>query len=156
MNKNEDLHEEIYALKLSLGAKDELVTSRRLLAMLYDSLTTSGTTIEIVTIRHLAALQWETYGDEKKRQFYTDWTDRIARINNPLSEIHKRDMLYTEMLKSTDLKIPMIKYKEMDEEKRKYEDLIKIFKKAISDEKKENNLEGNVRKQLSMRNKWLR
>ena len=65
-----------------------------------------------------------------KRLFWDHWIDRSNRIDTHLSDMHKRDMLYTEMRKSTgpgSLEIPMIKYREAAPADQTYQMLTDIF-----------------------------
>ena len=107
---NETLAQEIERKRAELQVTNKKITSRRLLFMVYCNLSTDKNMLEVCTIRHLTDIKFENYGDENAEQFWHKWVTTLGRMSFPLTDSHKRDLLYTEMRKSEGLKLPLVKY----------------------------------------------
>ena len=66
-------------------------------------------------------------------------------MNFPLSDNHKRDLLYTEMRKSDGLKLPLVKYTDTKTDDRTYDQLCEIMNKWLSEVKEERLLKAEMR-----------
>ena len=66
--KEAELMEYINRYKLLLAEKNELITARRILNIIYDNLSADSNMMEVVTIKHLAELSWDDYGDKKGQE----------------------------------------------------------------------------------------
>ncbi|MDP7066231.1 MAG: hypothetical protein QF637_01280, partial [Acidimicrobiales bacterium] len=136
------LHDEIERQRTMYGMTMQLITARKVLSLLYHSLATDKSLLEVCTIKHLAAIKWESYGDKDAYKFLSDFQTIVARMTNPLDIDHQRILLYTEMSKSEGLKLPMIKYDDAKEEDQTYDMLIEIYRKWLA---KTRSLENNTK-----------
>ena len=66
-------------------------------------------------------------------------------MNFPLSDDHKRDLLYTEMKKSAGLKLPLVKYTDTNYDERTYDQLCAIMNKWLMEIKEERLLKAEMR-----------
>ena len=89
--------------------------------MIYLDLATDSSLLEVVTIRSLADLRYEKYGDAKAERFWSDWVSIAARMDEDLKDSHMRDMLYAELVKSPGLMIPLVKYEDTETKDRTYD-----------------------------------
>ncbi len=139
--KEVELADEIHRYKLLLQGKPgaPMITSRKILAMIYGYLATDDNLMEVVDIRALSNLMWEAYGDENAAKFYADWLDKSTRLDLDLSDGHKRDLLWAQMKKSEALKVPLLKFKDIPREERTHQQLLDIFKKWLSEKREDNN-----------------
>ena len=138
--KERELADEIKRHKLLIGAQGKLITARRIIKMIYENLATDSNMMEVVTIRSLTDLRYEDYGDAKSRQFYSDWIDRVSRLDCQLDDNHKRDILFGELKKSSGLKISLQPYKMKDRDARTYQDLLRIYRTWLQETKEDENL----------------
>ena len=107
--------------------------------MIYQHLAADENMMEVVTIKQLANIDYSNYNDKRAPEFLKDWMDTCARMDNKLDDSHKRDLLYTELKKSTGLKIPLLKYKDMEISERRLSHLISIYKKWLQERKEDGN-----------------
>ena len=112
---------DITRVKLKLLNSNKMISSGRILAMIYGNLSTDANMLEVVTIRSLTDMQWESYGDDGARQFYSTWIDRTSRLDCRLDDEVLCDILLTEMKKSAVLKIPLISFKDRKKAEQNYE-----------------------------------
>ena len=134
------LSDEIERKRKELDLDGKILTSRRILFMIYNNLSSDKSMLEICTIRNLTDIRWEDYGDENAPKFWHDFLTVLRRLDNPLSVEHRRDTLYTEMKKSEGLKIPLIKYKDTPTSERTWDMLVEIMSKWLNDTKQDRNL----------------
>ena len=67
--------------------------------MIYRSFSTDSKCMEVINIQHLASLKFDNYGEARAQEFYDEWNERVSRLDLPLEEGHKRDMLLQQMKK---------------------------------------------------------
>ena len=142
---NEALAQEIERKRTELQIANKKMTTRRLLFMVYSNLSTDKNMLEVCTLRHLTDIQYEQYGDENAEQFWHKWLTTLGRMNFPLSDNHKRDLLYTELRKSEGLKLHLVKYTDTPLDDRTYDQLAGIMNKWLSETKEEKLLKAEMR-----------
>ena len=96
MGKDPELRGEMIKAKLELAQQKKSITTRRLLAIAYAQLSTDNYMMEVVNLRTLTDMKWESYGDKYAKEFYFDWLDKAGRIDNPLDEKRKQKLLWKE------------------------------------------------------------
>ena len=84
-------------------ARGALMTSRRILWMLYNSVSSETNMIGVYGMRKLTDLKWK--GDDKIEQFWHEFVTTREEMTFPLPDPTVRDLLYTEMRKSTKVKL---------------------------------------------------
>ena len=82
-----------------------------MLCMWYEKLAVDRGLLEVVTIASLVEMKWLDYGADDPIQayrFYSDWVERVTRINNPLDDEHTMQLLWRQMrfTKHQTLQIP--------------------------------------------------
>ena len=113
----------------------KLISCRKILAMLYNSLATDTRFLEVMTIKNLANMRWEDYGDANADKFLDDFLKIVARIPKGLDERHQQSMLYSEMIKSEGLKLPLVKYEDSQEVDKTLKLLLDIYNTWLNKKK---------------------
>ena len=105
--------------------------------MVYCNLSTDKNMLEVCTIRHLTDIKYENYGDGEAEKLWHKWVTTLSRMNFPLTDNHKRDLLYTDVRKSEGLKLPLVKYTDTNYDDRTYDQLVSIMNKWFMEVKGE-------------------
>jgi len=131
------LWEEIKQIKLAKNEKGLLITARRVLCMIYRTLSVDSSMLEVVTIASLVELRFENYGDGKAGEYLNQWIDLCTRMDNPLDDVHRHDLLRWNMSKSQGLKLSMRDYKKVPKKQRSEAALVKIFREWLHEKKEQ-------------------
>ena len=152
------LSEEIERKRLQLNDVRKYFCARRILLMIYSNLTSDTNMLEICTIRDLSELDYFQFGDKLASKFWHEFTMISNRMTTPLSEEHKRDILFGQLRKSEGFKYRLLQYKDEKEERKTFDTLADSFQRFITDMREEERLEtelGERRKKDNKQQKHL-
>ena len=89
-------------LRTDFRARNEWLSSRRMLLTLYGSLAVTTTIFEVIGLKSISNLNW--WGDKWAEEFYTEFMRRynvMGRQQGALTDNQVRDLLHHELTKST-------------------------------------------------------
>ena len=134
------LSDEIERKRKELNLKGGILCLRAVMKMVYSNLASDKNMLEICTIRSLADVRYEDFGDKSAPAFWHKFLTVLQRMENPLDMEHRRDMLHTELKKSPGMKLSLVRYTDTATKDRTYEQLADIFNKWMAETKEERNL----------------
>jgi len=131
--------------KLSMMDPPKIITSTRILAMIYFRLSTDTNLLEVCQIHHLTGVRWEDFGDNNANQFYYNFMTVRSRMATQLSENHLRDLLYYQMSFSEGLKLPLLDYDKLPADQKTYEAVQDVLEQWMTKTQNKANLQAEMK-----------
>ena len=80
--------------------RDGGLTARQILSMIHAFFATDTSALEVITVAHIVAHQYQNYGDDKADLYWTEWVRLTTRMKDPLTNAQLEQILRAELGKS--------------------------------------------------------
>ena len=77
--------------------QDGELTARQILAMIHAFFATDTSALEVITVAHIVAHQYQNYGDDKADLYWTAWVRLTTRMKDPLTNAQLEQILRAEL-----------------------------------------------------------